>query len=393
MTNWVKFGVPRVAVVRRPNGAMLLRAQDRLAEYPPRMGDVFLGQAEKTPDRLYMASRDPSGAWRKVTYAEMGRLVRAIGQAVLDRKLDRDRPVMIVAENGVDHALMSIGCLIVGVPFTAVSAAYARPGQGFTKLKYILDLIRPGLIFVDNGTRYAGARDALATANAEVTVAGDLPPGADVTPFAALTRTTPTAAVEAASRTVGPDTVAKILFTSGSTDMPKGVINTHRMLCSNQAMIAFQWPFLHAEAPVLCDWLPWSHPFAGNHNFHLVPWHGGTYYVDHGKPAPGLIDKTVANLRDVSPTMYLDVPRGYALLLDYLERDAALRERFFAKLQFVFYAGAAMADSLQARLRALAEQVTIVRPLVIAFEHIGRDHLAVMARHRRQRRCHRRRHP
>src|SRR5258708_719928 len=237
MTNWVKFGVPRVAVVRRPNGAMLLRAQDRLAEYPPRMGDVFLGQAEKTPDRLYMASRDPSGAWRKVTYAEMGRLVRAIGQAVLDRKLDRDRPVMIVAENGVDHALMSIGCLIVGVPFTAGSAAYARPG----------------LIFVDNGTRYAGARDALATANAEVTVAGDLPPGADVTPFAALTRTTPTAAVEAASRTVGPDTVAKILFTSGSTDMPKGVINTHRMLCSNQAMIAFQWPFLHAEAPVLCD--------------------------------------------------------------------------------------------------------------------------------------------
>ncbi|HEX9461784.1 MAG TPA: feruloyl-CoA synthase [Alphaproteobacteria bacterium] len=358
MTNWVKFGVPRVAVVRRPNGAMLLRAQDRLAEYPPRMGDVFLGQAEKTPDRLYMASRDPSGAWRKVTYAEMGRLVRAIGQAVLDRKLDRDRPVMIVAENGVDHALMSIGCLIVGVPFTAVSAAYARPGQGFTKLKYILDLIRPGLIFVDNGTRYAGARDALATANAEVTVAGDLPPGADVTPFAALTRTTPTAAVEAASRTVGPDTVAKILFTSGSTDMPKGVINTHRMLCSNQAMIAFQWPFLHAEAPVLCDWLPWSHTFAGNHNFHLVPWHGGTYYVDDGKPAPGLIDKTVANLRDVSPTMYLNVPRGYALLLDYLERDAALRERFFAKLQFVFYAGAAMADSLQARLRALAEQVT-----------------------------------
>jgi feruloyl-CoA synthase len=358
VTNWAKFGVPKISVERRPDGSTLIRPQDRLGDYPTRMGDVFLEQAKSIPDRLFMASRASSGNWRKITYGEMGRLVRAIGQAVLDRKLGADRPVLIVAENGVDHALMAIGCLIVGVPFAPVSAAYARPGQGFTKLNYIIDLVRPGLIFVDNWPRYSGAREALDRAKAEIAVAGELPAGANVTSFANLTTTAPTPAVDAAARGIGPDTIAKILFTSGSTDMPKGVVNTHRMLCSNQAMIAFQWPFLRHEPPVLCDWLPWSHTFAGNHNFHLIPWHGGTYYVDDGKPAPGLIDKTVANLRDVSPTMYLNVPRGYALLLDHLERDAALREKFFAQLQFVFYAGAAMADSLQVRLRKLAEQVT-----------------------------------
>jgi feruloyl-CoA synthase len=358
VTNWAKFGVPKISVERRPDGSTRIRPQDRLGDYPTRMGDVFLEQAKDIPDRLFMASRDPSGTWRKITYGEMGRLVRSVGQAVLDRTLGPDRPVLIVAENGVDHALMAIGCLIVGVPFAPVSAAYARPGQGFTKLDYIIDLVRPSLIFVDNWARYSGAREALDRAKAEIAVAGELPAGANVTSFADLTTTAPTPAVDAAARGIGPDTIAKILFTSGSTDMPKGVINTHRMLCSNQAMIAFQWPFLRREPPVLCDWLPWSHTFAGNHNFHLIPWHGGAYYVDDGKPAPGLIDKTVANLRDVSPTMYLNVPRGYALLLDHLERDAALRDKFFARLQFVFYAGAAMADSLQVRLRKLAEQVT-----------------------------------
>ena len=362
MTNWANFRVPRVAVDERADGSKLIRSLDALADYPPRLGDVFLRQAQAIPDRLYLAGRDPAGAWRKVTYGEMGRFVCAIAQAVLDRKLDPERPVVIVAENGIDHALMAIGCLLAGVPFAPVSAAYARPGQGFTKLRYILDLVTPGLIFVDSWARYSGAREALdyktGHDKTEIAVAGDLPAGADVTPFARLTQTTPTQAVDAAARAVTPETVAKILFTSGSTDMPKGVINTHRMLCANQAMIAFQWPFLEREPPVLCDWLPWSHTFAGNHNFHLVPWHGGTYYLDEGKPAPGLIDKTVANLREVSPTMYLNVPRGYAMLLDYLERDNALRDRFFKRLRFVFYAGAAMADSLQLRLRKLAEEVT-----------------------------------
>ncbi len=363
VTNWGKFAVPKIAVETHPDGSILIRPTDPLADYPPRMGDVFLRRAQESPDRLYMASRESAGraaggGWRKLTYGEMGRAARSVAQALLDRKLDAEKPVLIVAENGIDHALLAIGCLIAGVPFAPVSAAYARPGQGFTKLSYILDLVRPGLIFVDTWARYAGAREALDAAKVEIAVAGELPPAAGVTAFQTLTATAPTAAVDAAAAAIGPDTIAKILFTSGSTDMPKGVINTHRMLCANQAQIAFAWPFLRRTPPVLCDWLPWSHTFAGNHNFHLVPWHGGTYYLDEGKPAPGLVDKTIANLREVSPTIYLNVPRGYALMLDHLERDAALRARFFGKLEFIFYAGAAMADSLQARLRKLAEQVT-----------------------------------
>jgi feruloyl-CoA synthase len=352
---WAKFGVPNVAVERRPDGTILIRATDPLGDYERRVGDVLLRHARLAPERLHLAARDRTGSWRKISYGESARLARSIGQALLTRKLG-DRPVLIVAENGIDHALLALGATLAGVPFVPVSAAYARPGQGFTKLRYIIDLVKPGLIFVDTGARYAGARAALDEPGVEIVVADDVPSGA--TPFSALAGTAPTQAVDEAADKIGPDTVLKILFTSGSTDMPKGVINTHRMIAANQEMIAAVWPFVRQTPPVLLDWLPWSHTFAGNHDFYLVLWQGGTYYIDEGKPAPGLIDKTVANLRDVSPTMYLNVPRGYALLLDYLERDKALRERFFAKLDFVFYAGAAMAENLQARIRSLAEQTT-----------------------------------
>lgn len=353
---WGRFRLPKIDIERRADGSTIVRPRDPVGDYEPRVGDMLARCVREFPERVYMAARNGQ-AWRKITYREAGERARAIAQALLDRKLGPDRPVVIVAENGIDHALLQLGCLLAGVPFAPVSAAYARPGQGFTKLRYIRDLIEPGLIFVDTHARYAGAREALDEANVEIVIADDLPPGSNITPFSALTATAPTPAVDAAAARVGPDTIAKILFTSGSTDMPKGVINTHRMICANQNQIQFSWPFLREKPPVLVDWLPWSHTFAGNHNFHLILRHGGTYYLDEGKPAPGLIEKTVANLREVAPTMYLNVPRGYALMLDYFERDAALRDRFFSDLYFVFYAGAAMAESLQERVRKLARQV------------------------------------
>ncbi len=354
---WQRFHLPTLDIQRRSDGSVLINPKEPVGPYERCIGEMLARCVREFPTRLYMAARENSGPWRKLTYAEAGTASRAIAQALLDRKLGPERPVLIVAENGIDHALLALGCLVVGVPFVPVSAAYARPGQGFSKLKYILDLIQPGMIFIDTWARYAGAREALDAAGVETVVAGELPANAGVTPFAELTRATPGAAVDKAAAAVGPDTIAKVLFTSGSTDMPKGVINTQRMICANQNQIEFSWPFLKERPPVLVDWLPWSHTFAGNHNFHLILRHGGTYYIDEGKPAPGLIEKTVANLREVSPTMYLNVPRGYALLLDHLERDTALRDRFFADLYFVFYAGAAMAENLQERLRNLARQV------------------------------------
>jgi feruloyl-CoA synthase len=208
---------------------------------------------------------------------------------------------------------------------------------------------------MDDVAKCVGALKAINFAGMELVVSSEDPDHpVKVTRLEALTGQTVTAGVDAAATRVGPDTIAKILFTSGSTDLPKGVINTHRMLCSNQQMIAQVWPFLLEKPPVLVDWLPWSHTFGGNHNFNMVLRHGGTLYIDSGKPVPGLIDKTIAALCEISPTAYFNVPKGYSILLDYLERDAALRDRFFAQLDIVFYAAAALPQSSWKRLEALS---------------------------------------
>jgi feruloyl-CoA synthase len=305
--------------------------------------------------RVFMAQRDPAGAWRRITYAEAARAVNGIAQSLLDRQLGPERPVLILADNGIDHALMMLGALHVGVPAVPVSTAYALLSQDFGKLRYILDLVGPGLIYLDEAERYARALDTLGVpAGAEIVASrGSLGGLAHVTPLSALAEVRPTPAVDAAFAKVGPDTVAKILFTSGSTGQPKGVINTQRMMCANQESIAAAWTFLGDHPPVIVDWLPWNHTFGANHNFNMMLRHGGTLYIDEGRPVPALIGRTVANLREVSPTVYFNVPRGYAALLDHLEKDEALQEKFFARLDMLFYAAAALPQSLWDRLEKL----------------------------------------
>jgi len=335
----------RVDVERRADGTLVLRSPTPLGTYARSAGEWLVAWARREPDRAFLAERR-QGAWRRVTYGEALDAVVRIGASLLARGLGPGSPVAILSDNGVDHALVMLGAMHVGVPVAPVSPAYSLQSKDFAKLRAIFDLVEPGLVFADD----AASPGAFAPALEAV--------GAGATPLAALLDVADAPArrrVDAAFAALGPDSVAKLLFTSGSTGAPKGVINTQRMLCASQEGLAAGWPFLESRPPVVVDWLPWSHTFGGNHNFNLVLRNGGTLYVDDGKPAPGLIERTVRNLTEVSPTAYFNVPRGFDLLLPYLETDAALRASFFRELDVLFYAAAALPPNLWARLEALAE--------------------------------------
>jgi feruloyl-CoA synthase len=348
-----RFAPAAVEVERRADGAMMLRSPVELGAVARCVGDKLAGWASWMPHRVFLAEREGAG-WRRVSYGEAHDAARAIGQALLNRGLGPERPVLILSENSIDHALLALGAQYVGVPAAPVSTAYSLVSRDFAKLRSVTEQLTPGLVFAEDGVRYQAALDAIKGSGAALAVSRNAPPGIEATSIGVMRATRPRQALTDAFHRVGPDTVAKVLFTSGSTGEPKGVINTQRMLCSNQTACGQVWPFLADRPPVVLDWLPWSHTFGGNHNFNLVLFNGGTLWIDDGKPAPGLIARSVENLRSVSPTLYFNVPRGYQLLLDYLERDAELARGFFAELDLLLYAGAALPQNLWQRLDAVA---------------------------------------
>jgi feruloyl-CoA synthase len=352
----IAFAPPLVEKIPHGDG-FLLRSTVPLAEYAPSMAHKLREQAQRLPDRDFLAER-AGDSWRRVTYAQASAAANSIAQALIDRGCSPERPVMILSGNSIDHALLLLGAYIAGVPAVPVSVAYSLMSQDHSKLKHIFDEIRPRVIYVASGKAFAAALAALDLKGVEVIVGADATEGVGATNFADLVATQPTAAVEAAFSKVRPETVAKILYTSGSTGMPKGVINTQRMMAANMMMAVQTWPFVKERPLLLLDWLPWNHTFGGNHNFNLTLQLGGTLYIDGGKPAPGLIEQTVKNLHDVSPTIYFNVPVGFTMLLPYLEKDEALARKFFANLRMIFYAGAALSQDLWERLEALSIRIT-----------------------------------
>ncbi len=349
------FGPPDVTVERRADGAMLVRSPHPLKPYPDAVTDWLDHWAKVAPTRVFLAERQGE-AWRKVTYAEARDAARRVAQALIDRKLSVDRPVAILSGNSVDHALIGLGAMIAGVPYAPVSPPYSLVAKDFAKLKAILGVLTPGLIFVGDGAPFAAAIEATAPKDAEI-VAGVNPPASrPSTTLSAFLAKPAGPEVDAAQAKVGPDTIAKLLFTSGSTGAPKGVINTHRMMTSNQAMLQGLNPSYAAEPPVLIDWLPWSHTFGGNNNFNLVLANGGSYYIDAGKPLPRAIEETVRNLREISPTVYYNVPKGFEMLMPYLQADEGLRKSLFAKLQSFVYAGAALPPHVREELERLGRE-------------------------------------
>ena len=350
----LKFAPPLVEVEDLGSGCLIVRSPVPLQTYPKHLLEYLAQWASSEPERTFIAARDAADNWQKVSYQETLERVRSIAQALLDRGLDAAHPVMILSENSIENGLLQLAAMYVGVPAVPVSPAYSLMSDDFGKLRYVVDLIQPALIFVASGKAFAQALGALDLKTVELVVHEEPPAGFEVTRFAALTDTLPSPAVDEALSQVGPDTVAKILFTSGSTGKPKGVLNTQRMLCSNQQAMAQVWPFLSKQPPVLLDWLPWNHTFGGNHNFNMILRNGGTLYIDAGKPTPALFGRSVANLRDVAPTAYFNVPSGYGMLIPQLEQDQDLRDHFFSRLEMIFYAAAALPQKLWDRMEKLS---------------------------------------
>jgi feruloyl-CoA synthase len=338
----VKLGAPDVVIQQRADGAILMRSPQQLPPHPQKLTERLVHWARAEPERIFIAQRDAAGGWRKLTYAQTLAAVRAVAAALLERKLSPERPIAILSGNDIEHALLALAAMHVGIPYAPISVPYSLLSQDFGKLKAIVDILTPGLVFAANGAAFARAIAAAVPANVEIAVTVNPLPDRPTTLFSALLATPPAASVEAAHATVTAETIAKVLFTSGSTGQPKGVINTQLMLCANQAMIRGGLAFLADEPPVLIDWLPWNHTFGSNHNFGIVLDNGGSLYIDEGKPLPGAIEATARNLRDVAPTIYFNVPKGFEMLLPYLTAEPPLREKFFSRLKVLFYAGAAL---------------------------------------------------
>lgn len=349
------LGRPNVVRESRPDGSFVLRSAEPLQPFDARIGDWLLRWAEQSPDAVFLAERvtDEAGnpGWRRVSYAQALTAVRCIAQWLL--KLPGEpRPVAALSDNSVNLALLSLAAMHVGRPMAAVSPSYVKAASTYDKAHAILRKLQPAVLYAEDSDTYG---KAIESAGLDAMVVYTTGKRHGSIAFDDLLQTTPTAAVEAAYAGVTPETVAKLLFTSGSTGIPKAVLNTHRMLCANQQMIAQCWPFLHEAPPVVLDWLPWSHTFGANHNFNMVLRNGGALYIDDGRPVPALVERTVRNIEEVRPTLYFNVPRGFDALLPHLEAKPAFAAAFFERLDALFYAAAALPPSTWRRLAECAK--------------------------------------
>jgi feruloyl-CoA synthase len=347
----INFAKVDVRCEAMPGGGYRVRSNTPLDPIEPNLAALFRRAVERQPGRLFLAERGADGAWQGVTYEQARARVDAVAQALLDRGLSAERPVMILSGNSVEHAILMLAGYTAGIPVAPISVAYSLQSQDHAKLKHIDGQLTPGLVYVSDTAPFARA---LAHVSAPI-VAGRNGANLDgVTAFDELMRSKPGQAVEQAVASIRGDTIAKFLFTSGSTSFPKGVINTHGMLTANQRQSDQCWPFVNEKPLVLVDWLPWNHTFGSNYTFNLTMYHAGTMYLDAGKPVPALIEHTIRNLREISPSLYFNVPAGFGALLPFLEKDEALARTFFSNLQLIFYAGAALPQDLWERLEDIA---------------------------------------
>lgn len=371
------FWTPTFDIENRADGTVLMRARGAVPTPARSLPHALAHWAEARPDQTFVAQREKTpggtGDWIRVTYAEAFARAQEIGAALLALGLGPDRPVMVLSGNSIDHALLGLACQIVGVPYAPLSTAYSLVSTDHAKIKDIYGLLKPGLVFAEEGAPFGAALAALAAlpgdhrvlTSAPDTLAATHPGALD---FATFGTGADTAPARAAMEALTPESVAKYLFTSGSTGSPKAVINTQGMLCANQAMVAHVYAFVTERPPVVVDWAPWNHTASGNKVFNMVLVNGGTFYIDEGKPSPAGMAETIRNLHEIAPTWYFNVPAGYEALIRAMDADPALRDRFFSRLDMMLYAGAGMAqhtwdDLLRLSREALGREVLLTSAL------------------------------
>lgn len=351
----VVIGRPGVTIEQR-GGAIYLRSNEYLEAYPKRLMDRLVHWAQAKPDHTFVARRDADGEWVRISYSQILKRAQIIGQHLLSFNLSEERPLVILSGNDLEHLQLATAALYVGIPYCPVSTAYSTVAQDFGKLKHIIDTLNPGLIFAANGAMYERAIDSVVPIDTPVVLTcGELQKRRHIS-FEDLCQPIDTRDALAAFEQVQPSTIAKFLFTSGSTKLPKAVVTTQQMLCANQQMLRQTFPEFIEEPPVLVDWLPWNHTFGGSHNVGIVLYNGGTLYIDDGKPTPQHFAETLRNLIEISPTAYLTVPKGWEELVCALEKDAVLRERFFSRMKLFFFAGAGLSQSVWDRLEKISTE-------------------------------------
>ncbi len=358
----ISLGPSETLMERTAGGAVKLRAKAQLDAYPAKITDRLVQFAKAAPDRVLIGQRDAKGEWQTITYAQMLDKVRRVGQALLARGLNAERPIAALSAGDLDHAVLKLAAMHVGIPFSPISPPYSLVSTDYGKLKHVLGLLTPGLVFAADGGQFAKAIAAAAPKDAEIVVRAN--PILGATSFDDLLATSPTPAVDAAAAKVAPDDVMKILFTSGSTGMPKGVIQTQRMFAANQQMQIEMLPILREQPPVVVDWMPWNHTFAHSDLGNVI-YNGGSFYIDDGRPVPGQFERTVRNLREIKPNYYFNVPKAYEFLIPHLRADKELRESFFGRVQMMFYAAAGLPQFIWDALDELALQTVGERIVMI----------------------------